>query len=216
MIEWLKDNQALVSLAISASTLLVWVFYAQLLLLNFRRQRKPSLIINRGAGKGLSSLCLISNMSAEPMFINQLVVCIESSRGPLEVDVTDIRHSIDDETGSSPDLAIHQTTHQGPLRSGDFIHIGTFQGMLRRVAERHDIELDGHKPAGDWTFHALEVRAVAFYGPERHPIGVLRRFRLYERGDPDCALIPESPFTEQLLSRRERRRARRWLTESPD
>jgi len=33
MIEWLKNNHALVSLAISASTLLVWVFYAQLLLL---------------------------------------------------------------------------------------------------------------------------------------------------------------------------------------
>lgn len=216
MIEWLKDNHQLISLIISASTLLVWVFYAQLLLLNFRRQRKPSLIINRGAGKGLSSLCLISNMSAEPMFISQLVVRIESSKGPLEVDVTDIRQSIDDETGASPDLAIHQTTHQGPLRTGEFIHIGTFQGMLRRVAERHGIELDGHRPVGDWAFHALEIRAVAFYGPERHPIGVLRRFHLYERGDPDCALIPETPFTQQLLSRSGRRRARRWMTESPD
>lgn len=216
MFEWLKDNFQLVSLAISASTLLVWVFYAQLLLLNFRRQRKASLIINRGAGKGLSSLCLISNMSAEPMFINQLVVCIETSKGALEVDVTDIRHSIDDEAGASPDLMIQQATHQGPLRSGEFIHIGTFQGMLRRVAELHNIEINGHKPVGDMQFHVLEIRAVAFYGPERHPIGVLRRFRLYERGDPDCALIPESPFTRQLLSRRGRRQARRWLDESPD
>ena len=214
MIEWLKDNHQLISLIISASTLLVWVFYAQLLLLNFRRQRKPSLIINRGAGRGLSSLCLISNMSAEPMFINQLVVCVETSKGPLELDVTDIRQSIDDEDGDSPDLRIYQTTHQGPLRSGDFIHIGTFQGMLRRIAEQHGIELHGHKPAGDWTFHTLEIRAVAFYGPERHPIGVLRRFQLGDTGGPACALIPESPFTKQLLSRRERRRVRQWLKES--
>lgn len=213
MIEWLKGNHQLVSLAISTSTLLVWVFYAQLLLLNFRRQRKPSLIINRGAGKGLSSLCLISNMSAEPMFINQLVVSIETSRGALAVDVTDIRRSADEEVDASPDLLIHRTTHQGPLRSGDFIHIGTFQEMLRSVAERHGIELDGHKPVGDWKFHMLEIRAVAFYGPERHPIGVLRRFRLDERGDPDCVLVPESPFTHQLLSRRDRRKVRQWLTE---
>ncbi|NKQ12692.1 hypothetical protein [Pseudomonas sp. SST3] len=214
MIEWLKNNHQLISLAISASTLLVWVFYAQLLLLNFRRQRKPSLIINRGAGKGLSSLCLISNMSAEPMFINQLVVSIGTSKGPLELDVTDIRQSIDDEDGASPDLPIYQTTHQGPLRSGDFIHIGTFQGMLRSVAEHHGIELDGHRPVGEWQFHTLEIRAVAFYGPERHPLGVLRRFRLDDRGEPDCVLLPESPFTHQLLSRRERRKVRRWLTES--
>jgi hypothetical protein len=214
MIEWLKDNHQLISLVISASTLLVWVFYAQLLLLNFRRQRKPSLIINRGAGRGLSSLCLISNMSAEPMFINQLIVSIETSKGPLELDVTDIRQSIDDETEASPDLSIYQTTHQGPLRSGDFIHVGTFQGMLRGVAERYGIELDGYRPVGDWQFHALEIRAVAFYGPERHPIGVLRRFQLADRGEPDCALIPEGPFTRQLLSRRDRRKVLRWLKES--
>ncbi|WP_415845306.1 hypothetical protein ACMYUJ_00335 [Stutzerimonas zhaodongensis] len=215
MIDWLKDNHQLISLVISASTLLVWVFYAQLLLLNFQRQRKPSLIINRGAGHGLSSLCLISNMSAEPMFINQLVVRIESSKGPLELDVTDIRQSIDDETAASPDLAIYQATHQGPIRSGDFIHVGTFKGMLQGVAERHGIELDGHKPVGDWKFHTLEVRAVAFYGPERHPIGVLRRFQLADRGEPDCVLIPESPFTEQLLSRRDRRTVLGWLKETP-
>lgn len=215
MIDWLKDNHQLISLVISASTLLVWVFYAQLLLLNFKRQRKPSLIINRGAGRGLSSLCLISNMSAEPMFINQLVVRIETSKGPLELDVTDVRQSIDDETAASPDLAIYQATHQGPLRSGDFIHIGTFRSMLHSVAGNHGIKLNGYKPEGDWVFHTLEVRAVAFYGPERHPIGVLRRFKLADRGEPDCALIPEGPFTEQLLSRRHRRRVLGWLKEAP-
>ncbi|MCQ4257827.1 hypothetical protein [Stutzerimonas stutzeri] len=214
MIDWLKDNHQLLTLGISACTLLVWVFYAHLLLLNFRRQRKPSLIINRGAGRGLSSLCLISNMSAEPMFINQLVVSIETSKGPLELDVTDIRQSIDSETAASPDLSIGQTTHQGPLRSGEYVQVGTFQGMLEAVARRHGVELNGYRPAGDWQFNALEIRAVAFYGPERHPMGVLRRFKLADQGEPDCALIPESPFTQQLLSRRDRRKVRQWLTES--
>lgn len=205
-------NQQLITLLISASTLLVWVFYAHLLLLNFRRQRKPSLIINRGAGRGLGSLCLISNMSAEPMFISQLVVSVETSRGPLQVDVTDIRQSMEDDV--SPDLAIHQTTHQGPLRSGEFIHIGTFQGMLRRVAELNGIELDGHRPIGDWQFHTMEVRAVAFYGPERHPLGVLRRFRLGDSNEAECRLVPETPSTQQLISWKDRRKVRGWLAES--
>jgi hypothetical protein len=211
MIDWLMKNQQLVSLLISLSTLLVWMFYAHLLLRNFRRQRQPSLLINRGAGKGLGSLCIISNMSAEPMFINQLVVSVVTSRGPLEVDITDIRQSMEDDV--SPDLAIHQTTHQGPLSSGDFIHVGTFQGMLRRVAELNGIQLQGHQPVGDWQFHCMEIRAVAFYGPERHPLGVLRRFKLGDLTDPECRLVPESPFTHQLTSWRDRRRVRRWLSE---
>lgn len=209
MIDWLQRNHTLVSLALSACTLLVWVFYAQLLLLNFRRQRKPSLIINRGAGQGLGALCLISNMSAEPMFLNQLVARVETSRGPLEVDVTDIRRGGEDD--ASPDLVIHRTTHQGPLRSGDFVHIGTFRGMLHQVAEQHGIALQGSRPQDGWTFHSIEIRAVAFYGSERHPIGVLRRFRLGDAGDADCALTPVSPLTQQLVSRRERRQVRRWL-----
>lgn len=49
MLDWIKEHQPLISLGISLSTLLVWVFYAQLLLRSFQRQRKPSLIINRGA-----------------------------------------------------------------------------------------------------------------------------------------------------------------------
>ncbi len=212
MIEWVIQNQPLITLVISASTLLVWVFYAQLLLRNFQRQRKPSLIINRGAGQGLGALCLVSNMSAEPMFINQLVVCVESSEGPLEVDVTDIRQSVGDD--ATPELAVHMTTHQGPLRSGDCIHVGTFRGMLRRVAERHGIELDGDRPLGGILFHGLEVRAVAFYGPERHPLGVVRRFRLLDLASPECRLLPESPYTRQLSSRRERRQVRRWLSKS--
>jgi hypothetical protein len=57
---------------------------------------------------------------------------------------------------------------------------------------------------------------VAFYGPERHPLGVLRRFKLGDLTDPECRLVPESPFTHQLTSWRDRRRVRRWLSEGLD
>lgn len=213
MIDWLRQNHQLISLAISTGTLLVWVFYAQLLLLNFWRQRRPSLIINRGAGKGLHSLCLISNMSAEPMFINQLFVCVGTTKGTLKIDVTDIRQSREDD--ASPDLVIHRTTHQGPLNSGEFIHIGTFQGMLRQAARQHDIALDEEHPAA-CEFRSIEIRVVAFYGSERHPIGVMRRFRLVDHPQDECTLVPDSPLTRQLTSRWARRRVRRWLAEEAD
>ncbi len=214
MIDWLQQNHQLISLVISTCTLLVWVFYAQLLLLNFWRQRRPSLIINRGAGKGLHSLCLISNMSAEPMFINQLFVCVRTTKGTLKIDVTDIRQNSEDD--ASPDLAIHQATHQGPLRTGEFTHIGTFQGMLRQAARQHRITLNDDRPADDWEFQSLEIRVVAFYGSERHPIGVMRCFRLVDYPGADCTLVPTSPLTRQLTSRWQRRRVRQWLSELAD
>ncbi len=211
MLDWILRYHPLLALVISTCTLLVWIFYAHLLLANFKRQRRPNLIINRGAGKGLGSLCLLSNMSAEPMFINQLLVRLDTSRGPLMGDVTDIRDGLGDE--APPDLSLYQTTRQGPLRSGEYSHIGTFQSLIRRVAEQHGIALDGHQPQGDWTFHTLEIRAVAFYGSDRHPLGVLRRFRLQAAAEGECTLVPESPLTHQLCSRRQRREVRRWMLE---
>ncbi|WP_421682857.1 hypothetical protein HKW98_17990 [Stutzerimonas urumqiensis] len=208
MLDWLQRHHQLIAMLISTCTLIVWVFYAHLLLANFKRQRRPNLIINRGAGKGLGSLCLISNMSAEPVFLNQLIVRLETSRGDLFGDVTDIRQSHDDDLPR--DTALYQATHQGPLRTGDFTHMGTFQSLLRRVAEQHGIRLAGHQPVGDWQFHTLEIRVIAFYGSDRHPLGVLRRFRLASPENPDCELIPESQLTRQLCTRRERQVVKRW------
>ncbi|MEW6174277.1 MAG: hypothetical protein AB1588_01130 [Pseudomonadota bacterium] len=206
MLDWVREYQPLLTLVVSTCTLLVWLFYAHLLLANFKRQRRPNLIINRGAGKGLTSLCLISNMSAEPMFINQVLICLDTNRGRLLGDVTDIRESQEDE--ATPDLALYQTTHQGPLRSGDFTHIGSFQALLRRAAEQHGIDLRGHQPEGEWQFLGMEIRVVAFYGSDRHPLGVSRRFTL-----DGAELLPDSPLTRQLCTRRERRQVRGWMVE---
>ena len=63
MIEWIKDNQGVVSVGVSIATLLIWIIYAQLLYLGFRRQRTPRMLINRGRKKDLDALCIISNMS---------------------------------------------------------------------------------------------------------------------------------------------------------
>ncbi len=191
MIEWLEENQQILSpgdqrLHLAGLVVLRPAAAAQL---QAAAQTQPD--HQPGRRQGLGSLCLISNMSAEPVFINQLMVLIDTSKGTLEVDITDIRHGIEDD--ATPDLAIHQITHQGPLRTGDFVHIGTFQGMVRQVCETHGIALKGLCPVGDWHFHALEIRAAAFYGSERHPLGITRRFRLGDLSDPECALIPESP-----------------------
>jgi len=59
MIEWIKDNQAVVSVGISIATLLVWVIYAQLLYFGFRRQRTPRMLLTV-AGKRIWMRCASS------------------------------------------------------------------------------------------------------------------------------------------------------------
>lgn len=47
--------------------MIIWLVYAQLLYLGFRRQRNPRLIINRGRNKDINALCLISNKTVEKL-----------------------------------------------------------------------------------------------------------------------------------------------------
>ena len=48
MLEWLSNNSNWITPATSIGTLLVWIFYAQLLYNGYSRQTRPRLLINRG------------------------------------------------------------------------------------------------------------------------------------------------------------------------
>ncbi len=93
MFEWIENNKEIITVFTSIATLLVWVIYAQLLYLSFRRQRSPSLIINRGRNKDINALCIISNMSAESIFIQYIIVELETSEGKITMDVTDLEQA---------------------------------------------------------------------------------------------------------------------------
>ncbi|HEX8544200.1 MAG TPA: hypothetical protein VF671_21100 [Pseudomonas sp.] len=209
-IQWVIQYKDALTVMISIGTLIVWVMYAQLLLNNYRRQRRPRIIINRGAGKGIGSLCLISNMSAEPIFINQLVLLLDTNQGRLCCDVTDIREESKGEIDQ--DLVLHNATRQGPLGTGDFTHIGTFGALIQRLATLHAIPMQGHKPGEGWTFSGLEVRVIAFYGSDKEAIGASRTFRLGEAEEGGCQLFAHTRESRQYNSHWQRRQVRRhWM-----
>lgn len=209
-IQWVIQYKDALTVMISIGTLIVWVMYAQLLLNNYRRQRRPRIIINRGAGKGIGSLCLISNMSAEPIFINQIVLLLDTNQGRLCCDITDIREESKGEIDQ--DLVLHNATRQGPLGTGDFTHIGTFGALIQRLATLHAIPMTGHLPADGWTFSGLEIRVIAFYGSDEDPVGASRTFRLGEAGEGGCELTAHMRESRQYTSWWQRREVRRhWM-----
>lgn len=219
--DWLSQHHDSVTALTSLGTLLIWLIYAQLLYKGYRRQRRPRLIINRGKRKDINALCIISNMSAEPVFIEYIVAELETSRGRIVMDVTDFeRGSEGASEGDKQEGVRHEpeqipervrdNTRQGPLQPGDFLHIGTFETIVRRIANNANITMQGGRPSGDVEFQRLTIQLIGIYGPEDLPMGAERSFRLYADGN-GCELAPESWDTKHMNSRRQRHKLRAKL-----
>lgn len=211
MLDWIEQHQAALSIVISFATLLVWLVYAQLLFLGFRRQRSPRIIINRGKRKNMEALCIISNMSKEAVYVEYIIAILDTSRGTITMDVTDYEQTYtqgdENENGARQHSlgAIQDNTRQGPLRSGDFTHIGTFSDIVRRLAQYQGIKMRGYIPEADIDFECLTIQVIALYGPDYRPISATRSFSIdndKKAGD----LIPASLGTRQGSSFWARRR----------
>ncbi|AHI28296.1 hypothetical protein [Marinobacter similis] len=217
--DWISQHHDSLTALTSIGTLLIWLVYAQLLYKGYRRQRRPRLIINRGKRKDINALCIISNMSAEPVFIEYIVAELETSRGSIVMDVTDFERDYFErgygdqgegdeqhEPDEIPDR-VRDNTRQGPVQPGDFLHIGTFQNIVRRMARQAKIEMQGFLPAGDLEFERLTIQLIGIYGPEDLPMGAERSFTLRAKGE-QCDLAPQTWDTKHKNSRRQRHRLR--------
>ncbi|MAM58137.1 MAG: hypothetical protein CMN25_12455 [Salinicola sp.] len=217
--EWLSEQSKAITAVTSILTLLVWFFYAQILYRNFARTRRPRIIINRGYGNDLTSLCLISNMSSEPIFLEHIIVTLHTSRGSLTKDMIDFEGGHYQDSKESPDSSQadagegreRMESSQGPMLCGSFSHVGTFETILQRLCRAHDLTLEHNRPTDDTVFHFLDIRVVAIYGSEDHPIGAERRFRLHMTGDEACTLVPVSIDTKRYANRLQRWRVRQWI-----
>ncbi|NIC07342.1 hypothetical protein [Billgrantia bachuensis] len=225
MFDWLSQHGDNISVLTDIGTLLVWVVYAQLLYFSFRRQRRPRLLINRGRKKDIDALCIISNMSAEPVFIQHVIAELETSRGIVCVDVTDRTESYsgDDESrrecgssltaDSSP--IVRDGSHQGPLGPGNFVHIDSFGALTKRLAYDGGFEMEGIHPRNGVVFRSLTIRIICIYGSEDLPIGAERRFEFIEQ-QPECGLVPVTWDTKRLSSPWQRRRLCREIRQLND
>ena len=211
--EWLNDNAQAISAIASICTLMVWVFYAQLLYNSYVRQRRPRVIVNRGRGIGMDALCLISNMSSEAIYIQHLVAVLHTQKGSYSLDVVEYQqHGDEEQTDSQQKGAQHTTsyrTHQGPLDSGDYLNIQSFGDIVNQVKEYWEID---DNPLQEQNIQ-LEIRVIAIYGSEDMPTGASRTFNLDLNASPNHQLIPESVDTYRLNSRGQRKRVLKWAKE---
>jgi hypothetical protein len=199
MFEWITQNANVLSLVIDIGMLAVWLTYLHVFLNGFQRQTRSKIVINRGVGNDLDARCLISNMSSESIYVESIVASVEAAGRDWRCTVTDIDTADGQELPPDP----KQRTHQGPLRAGDYMDIGSYRQLLDRVFKGHGSagavlgELDAPIVA--------QVEVVADYASEDLLVGARRRFNL-ELHDGRWLLKAKSGGTEQIRAGRERRR----------
>lgn len=209
MLEWIHENGGLVNSLTSIGTLLIWLFYAQLLYLGFSRQRRPRVLINKGVGNEfIDSPCLVCNMSQESVYVLFVMVRLRTNKGLLTAPMTDITPSPSEE---KPGL--WERTRQGPLHSGQCMEFVSFREMIATIAEREGIETDNGYPCDtDIELEWLEINVVSIYSSDDKAFGAVRKFRVHINDETRrVELQPTSLDTSRKKSWRYRRLVKRWL-----
>ncbi|WP_447528764.1 hypothetical protein [Vreelandella sp. TE19] len=201
--EWLDENAQAISALTSSLTLFVWLFYAQLLFHSYSRQRRPRIIINRGKGIGTEALCLVSNMSTESVYLQHVIAVLHTDSHSYELDVVEYQQQSDDEGEDN------YRTHQGPLTSGNNIHIQSFGSIIEQVRKYWNVD----QQTIEQSNLKMEIRVIAIYGPEDKPFGASRCFDLDVNAEPNRQLIPQSIDTQRMTSYLQRKKVIKWAEE---
>ncbi|MBO6580666.1 MAG: hypothetical protein JJ871_11135 [Thalassospira sp.] len=210
---WIEQHATLLQIGVSIATLMVWIFYAQLLFQSYRRVRRPKIVINQMLGNSDKARFLISNMSQEAIHIDKVLVCIGDETHQVCEQVTDSDPEVDFQTDQGSKSAhaarLEELTVQGPLESGRCIELGALQNLMRRIthqarASDKDTSNDADAAMGEGKCR-IEIIVIAVYSSEKGVIGASRAFVC----DEDGQLHPEMVQTTQHAGFFARRRMAR-------
>ncbi|MFP4350404.1 MAG: hypothetical protein ACOC0H_04430 [Thermodesulfobacteriota bacterium] len=136
ILEWLTRNSSLISALSSLFMVLIWVFYAHLLYRDFRTRNHPRVIIQQAPDRFIDSVCLIVNMSRQIVNIAGIISVGKGMDGTKIKEITDYRQYSSDEFSEKE---IQTLLKQGPLASGDFISLGSFEKIIPETLHTHQM-----------------------------------------------------------------------------
>ena len=209
---WLLDYAPLAANIASMLMLGVWLFYTIIFYREFKRQRRPLLILHQARGYDLESTCLLVNLSKEPVHVLCVLMRLHTDEGVYTKRIRNLRQVPSEADIDSGD--VQTLLKQGPLGSGGFLVLGSFHRLLEEAEEDAVRSL---MPSGTGrlvpALHEIELRVIALHGAYEKPVGAERRFAVRPRDDGATRVQPKTSLTRQLNSRREMRRVRSWLEE---
>ncbi len=205
MFEVSRENVEVLSLGASLAMVAIWLVYLHLFWKSYRRHLRPSIIINRGAGTGLDARCLISNMSAEAIFIEGIILVLEHEGQRWRTAIIGTDEIGEDEQTRDP---LQPTRiHEGPLASGAFVDLGRFQQIVEHAFGTVKKESNSEDRLG---FDCFEIWVIARYTSEQRMVFARRRFDVsHKKGN--WVLRPYKAQTEEVRDGEKRRRIEETL-----
>lgn len=206
ILNWLRQNATLVSTVANLGMFFVWAFYASWLYWDYKRRRRPRLMIHQTHGSNPGSQCLLINLSQETALMEGILVEAVSEDSTFTRQITEYGYESQSD-GMHPDPRAH--FKQGPIGVGDMITLGSFGELIEQATDR---PLD--EAIQELGIERLEIKAVITFGSANHSVGALRTYSI----SADGALIisPEGLATVQMASRSQRRQVDEWLKECLD
>src|SRR5690606_5371784 len=145
VLDWLLANGELLNLIANWTMVAIWIAYLQIFLHSFRRQTLPKIVINRAAGSSLDASCFVSNMSSDAIYIESVIVKIETDGDTILSKVTDFDSVGDHGANDDPKLR----TYQGTLAPSQYSSLGKFDDLIAMVARRKGLDSGQLKSSGD-------------------------------------------------------------------
>ncbi|GAA3908527.1 hypothetical protein GCM10022228_18820 [Halomonas cibimaris] len=139
-------------------------------------------------------------MSSEAIYVQHLIAVLHTDERSYSLDVVEYQQEGEEQEESG------YRTHQGPLNSGGYLHIQSFNAIFQQIVRYWNISRD----VLNRSSLALEIRVVAIYGSEDMPTGAWRTFRLDLSAAPAHQLVPHSIDTHRMSSRRQRKQVLEW------
>ncbi len=189
VLTWFSEHVALLSALTSLAMVFIWLFYANLFYKDFKSRHHPRIMIHQAPDKQIDSMCIVINMGSDMVNIGCIIAAVYTEQDTKTMETTDYRHfSTDKYEGRE----IKSILKQGPLGSGDFIHIGPFEKIIDSTGIPKE------------QIQKIEVRTILYYGSEAKPVGALRDFLLIEKNGK-LNIVPATVNTIQMHSRRQRK-----------
>lgn len=204
MLEWISNNSGVLQVTVSLLTMVVWLAYLHILYLNFRRQRQAVILINRSVAQDENAHCFVTNMGAEPIYLMEVMAKVTTDDKTYHVKVTEREEVALDEVDDPL-----TRTNQGPIKSGEFIDIGSFTDLLRRADARIGSEGIFHE------VREMELTVAAADGHATHLVAAKRKFRA-DWTDDKPYFVPERLMTRQIRNIFQRRKISAMLEEQID
>ena len=196
---WLEENHGVLSALSSLAMLGVWVLYLQLFYSSYRHQIRPKILITRGGGHTAAARCILTNMSPEIIFVQAVLLRLSFPDGEETYSLSEL-----DRAGFAPSDRRSELV-QGPLRSGDFLDLGSFDELLSALLGKDDAR---HKLA---AASSLTILVVGSYTWHDRLAAAERTFNLDRNEADEIVLLPARMTSRQIRTRAERRAVARMV-----